>query len=99
MDKTKTSLILALIASFTVIGTMAIFDNDTPVFKCEDRELVMPCESLSKYYGLVNGKCNNQELGNKLCRSGWEPFIVPEEPKVPTKAKEYLCNEQGCKPK
>ena len=43
-------------------------------YKCDATGLAMNCDSLSKYYGLPNGKCNNAEYGNKLCRSGWDPL-------------------------
>jgi len=81
MDKTTTSLIIALVASLTVIGGMAIFDDDTPVFKCEDRGLIMPCESFSIYYGLPNGKCYNEDLGNNytyIALQRTTNFIVTE---------------------
>ena len=44
----------------------------------------MPCESLSKYYSLPNGKCYNAEYGNKLCRSGWtQDFVVQHDEYIP----------------
>ncbi len=49
---------------------------------CTDNKIAMPCDKLSQYYGLSNGKCWNSELGNKLCRSGWERLdtMVEAEP-------------------
>ena len=75
---------VALLA-LVVLGT-AQLQADKAYF-CEDRNLAIPnCDSLSQYYNLPNGKCNNAELGNKLCRSGWIPFsqIIEEETIVPT---------------
>ena len=48
------------------------FSDAIPIYRCEIRKLDWPCERLSQYYLLPNGKCWNTELGNKLCTSGWE---------------------------
>lgn len=72
--------ISVLITALIILGGGKITDDD--LYGCEARGIVMPCESLSKYYGLPNGKCYNSELGNKLCRSGWDKdFIVEDETK------------------
>ncbi len=63
----------AIIGALLMLGGVEITDED--VYGCEDRMIAMPCEDLTPYYGLPNGKCINQELGNKLCRSGWTDDI------------------------
>lgn len=73
-------------------------------YYCEDSGLAMNCDSLSKYYSLPNGKCNNAEYGNKVCRSGWERFEIIEEPapgdavgtfKVSANGGTYDCSTDG----
>ena len=61
--------IAAIIGALIMLGGAKVTDPD--VFVCEDRGIAMPCEDLTTYYGLPNGKCINPELGNKVCRSGW----------------------------
>ena len=87
--------VIALIASFVLIG------NIEPTHYCESREIKMYCSTLTKYYGLENGKCINPS-GNKLCRSGWEEIPKIEEIK---KVEEFLpqsssgnihCTNKGC---
>ena len=68
----------ALIAGLLVLGGLALNNPDN--YGCEARALIMPCDSLSQYYGLPNGKCNNAKLGNKLCSSGWtKDFKIEDE--------------------
>lgn len=100
--------LLVLVGAGELTGTVDIFK--TKIYGCEARGIVMPCDSLSKYYSLENGKCYNLELGNKLCRSGWtQDFVVKDETieKVITnsiayvnncvtgKTDKYFCNEAG----
>lgn len=65
------SVLVGLIGILTMLGGAQISDNDA--YFCQDKNLVMNCERLSKYYGLPNGKCisSNPDVGNKVCRSGW----------------------------
>jgi len=44
---------------------------------CEDRSFTYHCDTLSKYYGLINGKCTNNVLANKVCKSGWIEIQSP----------------------
>ena len=62
---------------------------------CEAREITYHCDSLSKYYGLENGKCINDIEPNKLCNSGWEEIFKGPQPIVP-EPKAYLCNNVEC---
>jgi len=91
----------AIIASLIILGGISLFDDN--VYYCEDRDMVMKCDSLSVYYGLDNGKCNNKETGNKLCRSGWLKVIddssIPDEMDYAVKGKQYLCSYDGCEVK
>ncbi len=68
----------AVIGALLMLGGVKITDTD--VFVCEDRGIGMPCEDLTPYYGLPNGKCINSELGNKVCRSGWTDKFRDFEP-------------------
>ncbi len=68
-------------------------------YTCDANGLAMNCDSLSKYYGLENGKCLNSEYGNKLCRSGWEKLAVAEASppsfdvvKVSANGKQWSCS-------
>lgn len=67
-----------LITALLVLGGVEL--NEPDVYACEARNIIMPCDSLSQYYSIPNGKCRNSELGNKLCRTGWtQDFIVEDE--------------------
>src|SRR3990167_3683019 len=67
----------ALVAGLLVLGGLSI--TDTKNYGCEARGIIMPCDSLSQYYGLPNGKCLNAELGNKLCNSGWTKYFTIQD--------------------
>ena len=69
MKKFKSIAEAVLILSLVVVSGIAL--QKETAYYCEERSLAMNCDSLSKYYSLDNGKCNNKELGNKLCSSGW----------------------------
>lgn len=68
----RTILEVVGVLGLVIFGGVAL-DKDKAYF-CEERKLAMNCDSLAKYYGMPNGKCVNEELGNKLCKSGWRPF-------------------------
>ena len=91
------SVLSIIIGSLLFLGG-ATLESDK-VYYCENRNIVMQCDSLSAYYGLDNGKCLNSEVGNKLCKSGWlkieKNFAQPESPQV--KSKQYICNIDNCK--
>ena len=68
----------ALVAGLLVLGGLSLDNPEN--YGCEARSIIMPCDSLSKYYDLPNGKCNNANLGNKLCSSGWtKDFKIQDE--------------------
>jgi hypothetical protein len=51
---------------------------------------------VSKYYGLVNGKCLNAVVGNKVCRSGWtKDFVVVDEEDAVVRVNEWRCYVDG----
>ena len=67
----------SLMALFTIISFMGGMTADSFMeqggYYCEARNMVMPdCDNFTTYYRLENGKCINEQLGNKLCKSGWE---------------------------
>ena len=100
MDKIKTSLLIGLIGSITLLGGIFLTDDD--VYYCEDKQIVMQCDKLTQYYSLENGKCWNNEIGNKLCKSGWievEDDFQADVVSQTTNAKQYLCSQEGCIPK
>ena len=75
------SVIAAIIGSLLMLGGVSITDDDA--YYCEDRSIVMSCDKVSAYYGLENGKCWNEEVGNKLCKTGWakieKSFVLEEK--------------------
>jgi hypothetical protein len=108
MVDTKTigySALSAIIATLIVLGGVNLLDDK--VYYCEARATVMKCDSLTQYYGLVNGKCLNKEVGNKLCVSGWIEVTDDTEFQTPDDFNEFvpmesakgdfLCTYDGCK--
>ncbi len=65
-----------LLTALVFLGAGQLTDEKN--YGCEARGLIMPCDSLSPYYGMPNGKCINAVLGNKLCQSGWTKDVVFE---------------------
>ena len=74
------SALAALFVTLSIIGGTALFSDEWTIegdcavnsvgcYACYDRQIVMPCDSISQYV-LPNGKCNNAELDNKLCKTG-----------------------------
>jgi len=89
------SALTGIITALLVLGGVALTDKD--VYYCENSNTVMRCDSLAKYYSLPNGKCNNAEVGNKLCRTGWikveNDMLISN---IQTKQKQYLCSTKEC---
>lgn len=83
------------VLSLIIVGNVAL-DKET-AYKCDARGIAMNCDSLSKYYSMSNGKCINAELGNKVCRSGWDKLsdsIMEEQPtNVPENIEVFANNE------
>lgn len=106
------SALSTFIGMLLVLGGINILEDEA--YYCEARGIVMPCDSLSQYYGLPNGKCWNSELGNKLCRSGWllgvnddvpleepepsEPIQKPYVPYYEGEGEHWSCNSETCVP-
>ena len=65
--------IAGLLMVIAFLGGINYMDDD--VYYCENRSIVMVCDSLSVYYNLSDGKCHNAKIGNKLCRSGWAEIV------------------------
>ena len=86
----------------TIIGTLAFTGgsslNDSDVYFCQSKNVVMKCNSLSNNYGLDNGKCNNAEVWNKLCSTGWIK-IVDEIIIENKQTNQWLCDTEKCIPK
>lgn len=80
MDKKTITIgaLSAVVVSLLIMGADIDISGGN-VYFCEERMIVMECDSLSQYYELDNGKCNNAELGNKVCSTGWL-LIIDEVP-------------------
>jgi len=94
-EKIVYSALAVILATLTIIGNIGL--DDEQVYYCEDRGIVMQCDMLSAYYGLDNGKCWNEEIGNKLCKSGWLRVekSIEADPKIVPNSQE-ICNPSGC---
>ena len=97
VNKIQAGLLAGLLGSITLLGGVILSDDD--VYYCADRSIVMKCDSLSIYYGLDNGKCNNTETGNKLCRTGWVEIDNSDEIILKTDSKQEICDTISCTPK
>lgn len=99
MDK---KLILSTGGTFlvTALVILGVINLTSPkLYFCEERQTLMECDKISAYYGLPNGKCWNNEVGNKLCKSGWtQDFKIVDEENMtePIIDKEVLCPECHC---
>ena len=85
MVETKTTITVSALSGIMgvilALGGVTLFSSD--LYYCEDRSIMMQCDSLSKYYGLENGKCWNEKVGNKLCTSGWLE-VIDDTYEIPT---------------
>ena len=43
---------------------------------CENRSITYHCDSLSQYYSLPNGKCVNDLLTDRVCKTGWKKIYT-----------------------
>lgn len=87
MAETSNKKTIGFSALALLLGGLVVFAGfqigDDNVYYCEDRQLVWQCDSLSQYV-LPNGKCWNEKLGNKICKTGdgWievtDDFVVDE---------------------
>lgn len=93
MDKIKTSLLIGIVASLTLLSGVVLTDDN--VYYCEARSLVAQCDKLSS-----TSKTCYREDGNKLCYEGWievENDFEATDIQISTpSAKEYLCNNKEC---
>lgn len=94
---------VAGLAVLLTLGGTVVFDSfKEDVFYCEATNIAMRCDSLSAYYSLPNGKCNNAVIGNKLCRTGWikienDMVISPPQDEENVGGK-WSCSPSGCIP-
>jgi len=96
------SALTAIITGLLILGGISLQDDS--VHYCADKQIVMQCDKLSKYYSLDNGKCWNSKVGNKLCRSGWmkvtgEVELIKLKQNVQSgipNSKQYLCGQTSC---
>ena len=65
-------MICILILLFIILIIITVLHKDYDKYDCDSRNITKyKCECLTLYYGLPNGKCINNNLGNKLCPDGW----------------------------
>jgi hypothetical protein len=69
---------IVMMLGLIVLGGMTLDPEEARY--CEDSGIAMNCEKISQWYSLPNGKCWNEEYGNKLCKTGWEKFSDSTEP-------------------
>lgn len=95
------SALTAILSVLIVLGGATVLDKNT--YYCESSNTVMICDKFSPYYGLENGKCYNEKVGNKLCKSGWieikDDRIIENPVIYDTDIKQWLCSPEGCIPK
>ena len=96
-EKITVGVLLLILSSLTFLGGATL--NDSEIFYCADRELVMQCDRLSS----TTKTCYNAEVGNKICYEGWAEVIkdLPDTediiiPLGTTNAKQYLCDTKEC---
>jgi len=66
------------------------------LYECPSRGITMPCERLSKYVSPV-GKCWNSEMGNRICKPGWQEMEnLPECVFFGPTSTIYKCDAEGC---
>lgn len=84
------------------VGGSVVYDKFQPkTYYCADSKMIVGCDSLSQYYSLANGKCLNQKVGNKLCKTGWLEItndLVINDTSAGPSAKRYLCGFDSCSP-
>lgn len=79
------TIAISVILALGVVGGAFVFAPNKVYYYCESKPAlgVLACDSLSAYYGLPNGKCNNKEQGNRLCSTGWlkvtNDLIIPDD--------------------
>lgn len=94
------SAILLILSSLTFLGGVELGDDN--LYYCEDRAIVMQCDSIGKY-GLENGKCFNSDIGNKICKTGegWlkveNDFIMEDKDQAKPDG-QYSCDSTQCVP-
>jgi len=71
-------------------------ETSSMLYECPSRGITMPCERLTAYYGSLVGKCWNSELGNKICKAGWQEVKNIPECVFYGPQSIYICNEERC---
>ena len=106
VTKTQSTIGITALILMGLLGSNFVLQNNDNLYFCEDRMITYNCDSLTAYYGLDNGKCWNDNSGNKLCRSGWIPVFddrINEEdydeylPTTEHNSRQIICDDKGCK--
>ena len=95
---TKLTIGTIITLVLAISGTYYLSQEDTAYY-CEDRDLVMICEKLSKVNSIgIQTRCYYEET-YKTCKSGWEEIEIGQEltKEIPIpKGKQYLCDQIKC---
>ena len=105
-DKTKTigaSVLALIVGALAMLGGVQLTDDD--IYYCADRNIVMQCDEVTQYV-LPNGKCWNEPVGNKICKTGdgWvkvvNDFYAEPEPikSIGGRGHQEMCDINGCTP-
>ena len=65
------------------------------LYDCPSRGITMPCDKLSQYVSPV-GKCWNSEMGNRICKPGWQEVKDLPECVFYGPRSIYICDEEKC---
>ncbi len=68
MENKNIGITIIALALLVSIGVNIMPEDN---YYCEDRNIAYHCDGFSQYYSLPTGKCINELVSNKLCRTGW----------------------------
>ena len=100
MEVTKKLTMGTIITLLLAVSGTYFLSQDDNAYYCEDRDMVMVCEKLSKINDFgVQTRCYYEET-YKTCSSGWEKIEIGQELTKEEKvyAKQYLCDQVECVP-
>jgi len=100
MEVTKKLTMGTIITLLLAVSGTYFLSQDDNAYYCEDRDMVMVCEKLSKINDFgVQTRCYYEET-YKYCGNGWEKIEIGQELKdIPQiNSKQYLCNQKECIP-
>jgi len=94
-EKIQLTIGAIITLALAISGTYYLSQDDN-AFYCEDRDMVMICEKLSKINDLgLQTRCYFEDT-YKTCNTGWEKIEIGQELTKETQGKKYLCNQINC---